>query len=617
MTRPARMFFVLFACLPALWAQSIDQPYSAKIKEYTTEPFFLTELVDHLPASDRVPTPEKVLGYVIGTPNKLTYSADIYRYMRELEIASPRVRVLSMGRSEEGRETILVVISDEANMKRLDRYREITGRLADPRKTPAGEAQKLLEEGLPLYWITGSIHSSECGSPEMLMELAYRLAVEETPFVQAIRKNSIVMITPVQEVDGHDRYVDLYNYKKANPGKAAPSLVYWGKYVAHDNNRDGMGLALALSRMMVKTFLEWHPQVLHDLHESQPFLYTSTGMGPYNAWLDPIVISEWQMLANQEVEEMTKRGVPGIWTHGFYDGWAANYMMYVAQGRNAIGRFYETYGGVGRGHPGARGAGNSDHAHVVPPQSSFAQGEMVDPQQHQSAAERPAAGAPLLRREQAPVSGELLSQEQEVRRQGVERGTGGLGDSGGRSPAYRVRRVGQPAATSRGRGASGGQRHRAYPQGGQRGEEGQVPRGSYVIRMDQPYSRQADMLLDTQYYSTRDPRPYDDTGWTLGPLQECEDRPGHGCRHPQGSYDADDVTGESGGQGSGHRHGRLPDPAQHGKLAGPIPLPIERCRDARRRGAVQSPGQGVRRGDVRDQGGRESHQRAGPDRRGR
>jgi hypothetical protein len=176
--------------------------------------------------------------------------------MRELEKASPRVKVFSMGRSEEGRETILVAISDEANMKRLDRLREITARLADPRKTPDAEAQRLLEEGLPIYWITGSIHSPECGSPEMLMELAYRLAVEETPFLQTIRKNTVVMITPVQEVDGHDRFVDVYNYKKANPDKAAPNLIYWGKYVAHENNRDGIALSLELSKMMVRTFLE-------------------------------------------------------------------------------------------------------------------------------------------------------------------------------------------------------------------------------------------------------------------------------------------------------------------------------------------------------------------------
>ncbi len=128
----------------------------------------------------------------------------------------------------------------------------------------------------------------------MLMELAYRLAVEESPKIQNIRHNSVVMITPVLEVDGRDRAVDVYNYRKANPDKAAPNLVYWGKYVAHDNNRDGMGLALALSRIMTRTALDWHPQVLHDLHESIPFLYISTGMGPYNAWVDPILVNEWQ-----------------------------------------------------------------------------------------------------------------------------------------------------------------------------------------------------------------------------------------------------------------------------------------------------------------------------------
>ncbi len=75
----------------------VDEAYTAKIREYTTEPFFLTELVDHLPASDTVPTPQKVLGYIVGTPNKLTYTKDIYRYMRELEKASKRVKVFSIG----------------------------------------------------------------------------------------------------------------------------------------------------------------------------------------------------------------------------------------------------------------------------------------------------------------------------------------------------------------------------------------------------------------------------------------------------------------------------------------------------------------------------------------
>src|SRR6185436_12219253 len=164
--------------------QKIDEAYTAKIRQFTTEPFFLTELVDHLPASETVPTPEKILGYAIGTPDKLTYTKDIYRYMRALEAASKRVKVFTIGHSEEGRETMLVAVSDEANLAKLDHYKGLTAKLADPRKTPPAEAAKIVEEALPMYWATGSIHSPETGSPEMLMELAYRLAVEESPLIQ-------------------------------------------------------------------------------------------------------------------------------------------------------------------------------------------------------------------------------------------------------------------------------------------------------------------------------------------------------------------------------------------------------------------------------------------------
>src|SRR5581483_4893974 len=229
--------------------QKNNEEYSKKIKEYTTEKFFSTELVDHLPASDTVPSPDKVLGYVVGTPNKLTYTKDMYRYYRELEKATPRVRVFTAPeRSEEGREQMLVLVSDEANLARLDRYKEITGKLADPRHLNDEQAQQLISEGKTFYWASGSIHSPETGSPEMLMELAYRLVVEDSPLIEAIRKNLIVMITPALEVDGRDRAVDQYYYHKANPNKPMPPLLYWGKYVAHDNNRDGLGMALALSR---------------------------------------------------------------------------------------------------------------------------------------------------------------------------------------------------------------------------------------------------------------------------------------------------------------------------------------------------------------------------------
>jgi hypothetical protein len=325
-------------------AAANDESYTKKIREFTTEPSFLTDLVDHLPASATVPSPDKILGHIVGAPDYLTYSKDIYHYYDELAKASPRVKVFRVGKSEEGRDFLLVAVSDEANISQLDRLREITAKLADPRKISEAEAQQLASGGKPFYWASASIHSPETGSPEMLMELAYRLAVEDSPLIQNVRKKVVFLITPLVEVDGHDRMVDSWNYRKATPDKPQPGLLYWGHYVQHDNNRDGIGMGLKLSQMMMQDFLNWHPQVLHDLHESVPYLYISTGTGPYNAWLDPIVVSEWQKMAYNEIEKLTARGVPGVWTHGFYDGWAANYMMFVAQGHNSIGRFYETFG---------------------------------------------------------------------------------------------------------------------------------------------------------------------------------------------------------------------------------------------------------------------------------
>ena len=328
----------------ALAQQGDDAPYTNAIRRMTTEPRFMTELVDHLPSSTTVPTPLKFNGYIAGAEGHLTYAEDVYRYMRALEAATPRVKVFSIGKSEEGREMILTAVSSEANIAKLDRYREITRLLSDPRKLTDDQARALISEGKPMYYATGAMHSPETGSPEMLMELAYRLAVEDTPFIQSIRDNVITLITPVLEADGRDRMVDLWHYRGQNPKVPTPPLIYWGHYVAHDNNRDNLGLALNLSRNVMQAYMDFHPQVLHDLHESVPFIYISTGTGPYNPSLDPLMIDEWHRMAYHEVDELTRRGLPGAWTHGFYDGWAPNYMFWIGMGHNTIGRFYETFG---------------------------------------------------------------------------------------------------------------------------------------------------------------------------------------------------------------------------------------------------------------------------------
>lgn len=546
--------FLLSLCLfsTASFAQSAPctltehTEYNKKIKEFTTEAFFITELVDHLPLSSCVPAPDTVLHHIIGAPDVLDYTKDINAYLRLLAAKSPRVKVWSIGTSEEGREMLVVVISEEANLANLDRYKAITARLADPRGLSEAEAQKLIAEGKPFYWADGSIHSPETGAPEMLMELAYRLAVEETPLIQKIRRDSIVLITPIVEVDGHDREVDIYLQHKKYPDQPPYPLVWWGHYVAHDNNRDNLGVSLALSRNMLKTYLDWHPTVMHDLHESVPYLYIMTGTGPYNAWLDPIVISEWQEMAYHEIEEMTKRGVLGVWTHGFYDGWAPNYLLSIANNHNSIGRFYETFG---------NGGADTRVRTLRPPDTSreWYRPNPPLPKTKWSARDNinMQESAILFGMNNLATNGQkflnnfFLKSKRSVQKARTEGPAAWVFPADDPRPAEQARllnllqlqgvevhrtekEVRLPAAES----GHDPESHKeesaeksntdAKAKEEKKPAENVIPTGSYVVRMDQPYSRLADMVLDTQYYSPRDPRSYDDTGWTLGALRNVK-----------------------------------------------------------------------------------------------
>src|SRR5881227_2361253 len=208
--------------------QKLDEEYTKLIKEYLQDPRITTEYVDHMPASDTVPSPLKFLGRIPGKPGELTYAKDIHRYYEELAKRSPRAKFWKIGTTEEGRDQVLLAIADEATIKDLDKFKDIAAKLGDPRKISDEQARELIKTGKPIYWAASGIHSPENGGPEMLIELAYRLAIEETPFIQTIRNNAIILITPVIEVDGRERMVDTYYYnKKAGTGGGRLPLMYW------------------------------------------------------------------------------------------------------------------------------------------------------------------------------------------------------------------------------------------------------------------------------------------------------------------------------------------------------------------------------------------------------
>jgi hypothetical protein len=494
--------------------QRNDEEYTKKIKEYLRDPRITTELVDHLPASATVPTPLKFHGRIVGTPGELTYAKDIQRYFEALDKASDRIKVWSMGKSEEGRDMIVLAVADENTIRTLDRYKGMLAALTDPRKTTDEQARHLINTGKPIYWITSGMHSPENGGPEMLQELAYRLAVQETPFVKAIRDNVITFITPVIEVDGREKQVDTYYFNKKLPrGQQRLPLMYWGKYVAHDNNRDNIGQMLKLSQHVNKFFLEWHPPIMHDLHEASNYLYASTGTGPYNEALDPITVDEWWLLAKTEVMELTKRGVPGVWTYGFYDGWTPNYMFFAAHSHNATGRFYEvqSYGPDTTTVRLGATQTSREWFRPNPPLPSIAWGPRNNTNIQQSAI--------LIALNHVAKNKETYLENYWLKnKRAVEKGKNG--------PTYawvipalqrRKAEVADAVNSLRTQGLEFHTANAPFKVGNL-----DVKAGDYIVRADQPYRTFADMYFSVQNFPVGNPRPYDDTGWTYQLLRNIK-----------------------------------------------------------------------------------------------
>ena len=486
--------------------QKMDDEYGKLIKQYLQDPRITSELVDHMPVSDTVPSPLKFFGRIPGTPGELTYAADINRYYEALGKASPRAKFWKLGQTEEGRDLVVLAIADEATIRDLDKYKDQLAKLGDPRNLTEAQARELIHTAKPLYWALSGIHSPETGGPEMLIELAYRLIVEDSPFIQQIRNNVITFLTPVIEVDGREKAVDTYYYGKKT-GKPRPPLMYWGKYVQHDNNRDGMGQYLALTKNITKAMVEWHPTIGHDLHEAQSYLYVSTGTGPYNNSLDPIAVNEWWMLAETEVMEMAKRNVPGVWTYGFYDGWVPNYLLWIATTHNSFGRFYEvqSYGPdiVDNLQLGPT-VTSREWYRPNPPLPSIKWGPRNNTNIQESAL--------LLAINKVAKDRELYLENYWMKaRRSIEKGKEG--------PVYAWH---IPAAQQRKADAAdmlndlrrqGLEVHTAtsaFKTGTL-----DVAAGDWIIRADQPYRTMADMYFSVQNYPPQNPRPYDDTGWTM------------------------------------------------------------------------------------------------------
>jgi hypothetical protein len=631
--------------------QPQDEAFAKAYKDWTGDAKYGSPLVDHLPTVKGVPTPKDVLGYYVGAPRKLTYYADILKYYRALAAATPRVKVESVGRSDEGRELVVVWVTSEQNIKGLQANRDRLAKIADPRGLAETAVRQLVSQTKPHYHLIGGLHSGESGPSEMLMELVYRLATETSPIVSRIRDNVYVSVTPVADPDGRDRYVDWFyqgldaeasaaparegreaatapptrvgaaSASPANPAQgdrppgqagerggatgersgaaaqvdrpptqtgergAAPggqrgamAVPYWGKYVFHDNNRD-INLALTISRSLVDWFFTAHPPIMHDLHESMSLMFTYSGGPPQNPNLDPVLFAELPWFSNWELAQMTKWGMPGVYTHAFMDGWSPGYYASVAYNHNALMKMYETQSGRDPGAPTAEPPRDAPPANAASGNAAPAQGRgarggapagptttaapsapTAEPPRGGTPGEGQRAGAPA-----ALPTGRGGAQDREWYRglpvppnaaasfsrrantnymetgvlsslQLVSQFPGTIVENfyvksrnaieDGRTkapfgfviPLQRdVTRVADLVRMLRQQGIEVGQAGAEFKVG-----DATYPAGSYVIKRDQPYGRLAKNLLEKQLYPDTRLTTYDDSGWTMGLLMGVE-----------------------------------------------------------------------------------------------
>ena len=519
--RPSSVLLALLVCALPLSAQQrpLDEEYGRLIREYTTDTLFLSTTVSTLPNHPTIPSPKDHFGVISGAPGVVHTTDELYGYYRALAAATPRVRVETIGTSEGGREILLVVVADEQSMQRLDHYRTQLERLADPRSLPESERDAVIAQAKPIYMLNGGLHSPEMGPPEMLPELVYRLAVSEDPDVARIRNEVITLVNPVAEPDGRDRQVHWY--RRYTQGRESMddgfprSTPYWGEYVVHDNNRDGIQVSQELTKALFRAYYDWHPLVIHDLHESVPLLYISTGTGPYNHENDPIVVGEWQLFANNDITRLSAQNMPGVWHWGFFDGWWPGYAAWVANNHNSIARFYETFGNAGA-DTYVRDLSNQRYA-----------GDLVTSRQWYRHWPPTAKVRWSMRNNtnfmQAGVLASLLftaeNRDQLLRnfwQKGINSITRGLtkaphgfvipGFDEQRDPrrtAYLVNQLQRQAI-----------------------EVHQRPDGDFVVRLDQPYRDLAVTLLTKQDFpSDAEHPPYDDIAWTLGYLYGVDVEP--------------------------------------------------------------------------------------------
>jgi hypothetical protein len=278
-------------------------------------------------AQTKIPEPKDVLGFTPGDDRKLASWNQVLEYFQKLDAASDRVKFETIGKTTMDKPFVFAAISAPENLKRLEYYKGIQAKLADPRliKSNDAVAGKLIKEGKTIVLITCGIHSTEVGSTLSSMLIAHKLATSNEPEVQNVLKNTIVLLVPSLNPDGVDIVKNWYDKTLGTPyeGTSPPELYH--KYIGHDNNRDWYAFTQVETQLTVdKIHNVWHPQIVNDIHQ-QGERGARQFVPPYMQPVEPNVPKEivegYTELGNYMLQEMLRNGFVGLTNNSTYDAW--------------------------------------------------------------------------------------------------------------------------------------------------------------------------------------------------------------------------------------------------------------------------------------------------------
>ncbi|KAA0256042.1 MAG: hypothetical protein EDX89_02970 [Acidobacteria bacterium] len=273
-----------------------------------------------LPASParaiEVPSPSGFLGMAVGADRTLADWEQVSAYFRALDAASPRVEVVSLGKTTLGAELLMAVVSSEENLARKDRIREVARRLADPRGLTAAEEAALVEEGRAVVLVTCAIHSSEVAATQMAMEWAHALATGEDEETRRRLSEVVLLLVPSLNPDGHRMEVEWYRKNLGTPYEGSRMPWLYHPYVGHDDNRDWTMLTQVETKAMTRAvYKEWHPQVWLDEHQmgsSGPRMFVPPYAEPVDPDIHPLVWREVNLIGSRMALALEQAGKSGV-----------------------------------------------------------------------------------------------------------------------------------------------------------------------------------------------------------------------------------------------------------------------------------------------------------------